>query len=114
MVEKIRDAIVIHGPGRSGTTLLNQILSLHPALAWISGYVNRFPSLPALAILNRVVEVPLIERLTRAHRYWPRPAEAYNFWKYYFANFSATVVRERMEKDDRYQACIAAIRNIMR
>jgi len=56
---------VIHGPGRSGTTLFNNILSLHPQLSWISGYVDRFPQCPALAFLNRLQSVSVFERTTR-------------------------------------------------
>lgn len=74
---------MIHGPGRSGTTLFNNILSLHPQLSWISGYVNRFPQWPALAFLNRLQSVSVFERTTRGKRYLPRPAEAYDYWDYY-------------------------------
>ena len=57
MTEKISDAVVLHGPGRSGTTLFSRILSTHSAFAWISGYVNRFPGYPVLSVFNRVMEI---------------------------------------------------------
>jgi hypothetical protein len=114
MTEKICAAVVIHGPGRSGTTLLSQILSTHSAFAWISGYVNRFPGHPILAVLNRVAEINIVERLGRSKRYWPRPAEAYRFWNYYFPYFSDPETRSKSEQQDRPVECITAIRQIQR
>jgi len=84
----LEDTIIIHGPGRSGTTLLNNILSLHPDLAWISGYVNRYPSFPQLSFLNAIQEIEVIERFARNKRKWPRPAEAYGFWDHCIPGFS--------------------------
>jgi hypothetical protein len=42
------------GAPRSGTSLLYKALCLHPDAAYISNWVRRFPSVPALAALNRV------------------------------------------------------------
>ncbi len=114
MTEKISDAVVIHGPGRSGTTLLSQILSTHSAFAWISGYVNRFPGHPILAVFNRVMAINVVERLTRSKRHWPRPAEAYGFWNHYFPHFNHPERRSDFEEHDRPAECIAAIRQIQR
>lgn len=83
VMSRIKNAIIIHGPGRSGTTLFNNVLSLHPELAWISGYVNRFPGWPFLSILNRLQSIRKFEEVSRGKRYLPRPAEAYRFWDYY-------------------------------
>lgn len=82
-MSRIKNAIIVHGPGRSGTTLFNNILSLHPELSWISGYVNRFPAWPVLASLNRLQSIRAFEEISRGMRYLPRPAEAYGFWDYY-------------------------------
>lgn len=86
--QKINRPIIIHGPGRSGTTLLSNILSLHPDFYWISGYVDRFPRLEILSCLNILQRFPAIERYNRSLRKFPRPAEAYGFWKYYFPKFN--------------------------
>ncbi|MBV9935405.1 MAG: sulfotransferase [Actinobacteria bacterium] len=42
------------GAPRSGTSLLYKALCLHPDAAYISNWVNRFPSVPQLAWANRV------------------------------------------------------------
>jgi len=107
MTEKISNAVVLHGPGRSGTTLFSRILSTHSAFAWISGYVNRFPGYPFLAVFNRVMEIDTVERFSRSRRFWPRPAEAYNFWNRYFPHFSEPEIRGRTKQHDRPDECIA-------
>jgi hypothetical protein len=114
MTDKIRDAVIIHGPGRSGTTVLSQILSTHSAFAWISGYVNRFPDHPILAVFNRVMAISMVERLSRFKRYWPRPAEAYRFWNHYFPLFSDPETRSKAKQHDRPEECITAIRRVQR
>jgi len=114
MTEKISNAVVLHGPGRSGTTLFSRILSTHSAFAWISGYVNRFPGYPFLAVFNRVMEIDTVERFSRSRRFWPRPAEAYNFWNRYFPHFSEPEIRGRTKQHDRPDECIAAIRHVQR
>lgn len=85
---KIQNAILIHGPGRSGTTLLNGILALHEDLAWISGYTNRYPKQLWLTYLNRLQANTAFERFNRGKRRYPRPAEAYNFWLHYVSQFN--------------------------
>ncbi|HZQ87049.1 MAG TPA: sulfotransferase [Acidimicrobiales bacterium] len=51
------------GAPRSGTSLLYKALCLHPEVAYISNWVNRFPSVPQLAWANR-----LAARLPAAQR----------------------------------------------
>ena len=85
---KIDNAIIIHGPGRSGTTLLSNLLSLYSGFYWISGYNNKFPAFPSLSILNNFLKCHYIEKYTRDKKKFPRPAEAYDFWKYYIPNFN--------------------------
>lgn len=42
------------GAPRSGTSLLYRALALHPEVAYISNWVQRFPVLPQLSALNRL------------------------------------------------------------
>jgi hypothetical protein len=88
-MEKINNAIIIHGPGRSGTTLFSNILSLHKDLYWISGYTNKYPGLPVLSLANNFQQIKSIEKLTRNKGKFPRPAEAYNFWNHFFKEFES-------------------------
>ena len=84
---KIKNAVIIHGPGKSGTTLFNDILSLHKDLYWISSYLNKHPDKPYLALLNNIKRVNLLERLTRNRKKYPRPVESFLFWSHYISNF---------------------------
>lgn len=110
--ERVTDAIIVHGPGRSGTTLLYNILALHPSLAWVSGYVDRFPRQPSLAWLNRLNDIPLLERWSRGRGKWPRPAEAYGFWNAYFPGFSDPENRPQTSPDDAPDAAVQAINRV--
>ncbi|SFN32958.1 sulfotransferase family protein [Salegentibacter flavus] len=84
---KIKNAIIILGPGKSGSTLLNHMFSLHPDLYWISTYVNKFPGHPELTVFNNIYRLPKIENLTREKSNFPRPAEAFYFWTRHIKTF---------------------------
>lgn len=84
---KIKNAVIIHGPGKSGTTLFNDILSLHKDLYWISSYLNKHPDKPYLALMNNIKRVGFLERLSRNRKKYPRPVESFLFWSYYINNF---------------------------
>lgn len=47
--------IFLIGPGRSGTTLLYKLLSLHPDIGYVSNYDARFPDWAPTALLSRLV-----------------------------------------------------------
>lgn len=94
----IENPIFLGGPGRSGTTLLLRVLSTHPDVTWFSGWTARFPTRPWLAAASRLNDIEPLERATRKTRRWPRPAEAYNLWDFYFPGFSAAT-RDWTESD---------------
>lgn len=91
-MEKIKDAIIVHGPGRSGTTLLANILSLHKDLTWVSTYVNKFPKHLYLTKLNKILEVPQVEKIGRTRKQLPGPSEAYRFWLHYIPEFNENTI----------------------
>lgn len=45
--------VFIFGSGRSGTTLLFDLLRRHPDVAWVTRLTDRFPHIPQLAALSR-------------------------------------------------------------
>lgn len=110
---RISDAVIVHGPGRSGTTQCYNLLTLHPEAAWISGWNDRLPGLGAVALLSRVQSSPPVERWSRDRRYWPRPAEAYRFWDRYFPRFSEQSWERHLDQG-RPEACVRALRSIAR
>jgi hypothetical protein len=70
--------IFIVGCGRSGTTLLYDILCGHDDLAWFSNYTNRAPYLPILAELSRTY--PRLRGRGVQQRLTPKPNEGYRIW----------------------------------
>ena len=46
------------GMGRSGSTVIAEAISAHENLGWFSSYVTKFPFLPWLAFLDRIVRLP--------------------------------------------------------
>lgn len=111
-MEKIENAIIIHGPGRSGTTLLSSILSLHGDLGWISGYVNKYPESTQLALLNKVQDISGFEKWNRGKRRFPRPSEAYNFWLHYIPEFNDNEIE--VISEDSAERTIKAINSVLK
>lgn len=73
--------ILVVGCGRSGTTVLYEVLCEHPGLAWYSNWTDRFPGRPALGLLHRARWLGRpskgSSRLARAR---PHPVEGHATW----------------------------------
>jgi len=78
--------VVIVGVGRSGSTLLHRLLSLHPRVAWISGVANRVrPGSPANHLIMTAASIPGLAGPIRRRL---RPSEHYSFWERIAPGFS--------------------------
>lgn len=65
MSEKGRNVVFLLGAGRSGTTLLYKILSMHRNVAYLSNYQKRFPDWPFLAYFQYILnQFPEYKRAT--------------------------------------------------
>ncbi|MCB0538248.1 MAG: sulfotransferase [Bacteroidetes bacterium] len=106
---RLEKAIIIHGPGRSGTTLLSGILSTHPQLGWISSWVNKYPLFVFLSFFNRLYYVPLLGKLGPGKKYFPKPTEPYHFLKTYFPTFNA---HEKAEEKNT-ETTLKALRSVL-
>jgi omega-hydroxy-beta-dihydromenaquinone-9 sulfotransferase len=95
----IRKPVFIIGPGRSGTTILFDVMALHPELAWFSKYTSKFPSVPQLAALSRLHDVAPLERRTREVRAFPRPTESYSILNSCIPGFSSMDGNHRVVTD---------------
>ncbi|WP_243472452.1 sulfotransferase [Winogradskyella sp. MH6] len=79
--------IILNGPGRSGTTLLSKLICYHKDLAWISGWVNRYPHILKLSCFNDLYRKELINIDFSKTSKMPKPSEAYGFWNHYIKRF---------------------------
>ena len=84
---KIQNPIFIIGPGRSGTTLLYEMLALHEATAFPSNWSVRTKS-PIASVLSKVNDLPVArQRVIDRQKFWPRPSEAIDLWEYYLPGY---------------------------
>ena len=87
--QRLSNPIIFIGPGRSGSTIISEVILAHESLGWSSNYQEYFPRVAMVNLLR-----PLFD-----NRYWrvtgekgqlnkvrflntllPRPAEAFPFW----------------------------------
>lgn len=78
--------IFLLGPGRSGSTLLNNLLTHHRDVGYFVSWSNRLPRCWFLAVGARLRSWRLEARGTRL-RFYPGPTEAYGIWKHCFPDF---------------------------
>src|SRR4051812_4787008 len=77
MAEIVRPVFLV-GVGRSGTTVLYEMLAGHCDFAWFSNYTERAPRLPQLAALSTLYAPAGLKG--RPARLMPRPVEGYRLW----------------------------------
>lgn len=58
--QSIIKPIFILGSGRSGTTLLYNVLSTHPEVCWFSNYSERFMNIPLIPFLHRILDLTFV------------------------------------------------------
>jgi hypothetical protein len=81
----VEKPIFITGLGRSGTTLVHTMLSIHPQANWLSLLCGKFPKRPYLnRWLMSLIDVPILNIYLK-RRFLP--LENYAFWNCYFAGF---------------------------
>jgi len=80
--------IILHGSGRSGTTMLNNILVNHPDLGWLSNLQLYALNYPIVSYLNRFVNSNVdLNNLKRSKFSIHSCNEPYEMWKKYYPSF---------------------------
>ncbi len=91
MKHYIDKPIIFIGTGRSGTTIISEIIMRHPELAYPAQYNDRFYKYPVISIIrllfiNKIYQIygqkPQLNKSKRFSIYSYRPSECYGMWNY--------------------------------
>lgn len=92
---KIQKPIIFIGTGRSGTTIISEIITRHPDLAFPSNYQDIKPSVSITNLVRIFFDNPLwrihgqkpqLNKVPLINKYTFRPSEAYKMWEYLSGN----------------------------
>ena len=61
--KKLQKPIIFIGTGRSGTTIISEIIDRHPDLAFPSNYQNRYPANPRVNLIRLLFDNSLLENI---------------------------------------------------
>ena len=90
-MKNLEKPIIFFGSGRSGTTIISEIVFRHESLAWPSNYQVVVPSLPAINFLRVLFDNRFwhlqgqkqqLNDVSAINKYLFKPAEAYPFWEH--------------------------------
>ncbi|MBD3868854.1 MAG: sulfotransferase [Acidobacteria bacterium] len=85
---KLEQPIFIIGIGRSGSTVVHNILAHHPNLSWLSAVGKRYPAKPGRnRMLMQALDVPVLGSML-AKRF--TPWECFDFWEHHAKGFRRT------------------------
>lgn len=87
--------LIFIGSGRSGSTVISEIIFRHEQLAWPSNYQEKFPSSDSVNLLRRFFEnkywhiygqKPQLNKVSFFNKFIFKPVEAYDFWEHITGN----------------------------
>ncbi len=83
---RIDRPIFFLGPGRSGSTLLNNLITHHRDIGYFISWSSKHPSLPYLAV-GAWLRSSWLEKQNSRIKYYPAPTEPFLLWKHCFPRF---------------------------
>lgn len=90
-MKNLEKPIIFFGSGRSGTTIISEIVFRHESLAWPSNYQVVVPSFTGINFLRILFDNKLwhlqgqkqqLNEVSAINKYLFKPAEAYPFWEH--------------------------------
>ena len=94
--------VFIIGCPRSGKTLLQGMIGFHESFAWFSQYNSSLPQVPAVGILNRIYDIPLINKLLINFvglKFFPHPIEMLKNYNKILATNGSLDGKQVLEED---------------
>lgn len=89
-MKRLERPIIVISPGRSGSTIVSEILFAHPLLGGPTNYTEWYPNLPWFSALSRLSnndfwsirgEKAQYQRTALLNNIVPRPAESWSLWQ---------------------------------
>jgi len=111
--EKLEKPIIFIGTGRSGTTIISEIMHRHPDLAFPSNYQKKYPANSKINLVRLLFDNPLwriigqkpqLNEVSDINRYLFKSSEAYKMWDYLSGesiDFSRGFLNEETLSEDR-------------
>lgn len=92
-MDKLKKPIIFMGTGRSGTTVISEVMLRHRDLAFPANYNEKFSSLPMVGLVRHIFDNPAwrvfglkdqpeVNKVALANRYLFIPSEAWHMWEY--------------------------------
>jgi len=112
-MKHLQNPIIFIGTGRSGTTIVSEIISRHPHLAYPSNYNDKFPNSKNINLLRLLFDNPLwkiygqkkqLNKTPFLNKYFFNPHEAYEMWDHITGkdiDFSKSFLLEDSLTEDR-------------
>ncbi len=91
MYKELRNPIIFIGSGRSGTTIISEIIMRHPDLAYPHNYLDKYYKYPNVNIIRSIFDNNFwqlmgkkrqLNKVSLFNDYYFRPSEGYKMWNY--------------------------------
>jgi len=109
--------IITLGTGRSGSSVISELLMRNDTAGWPSNYSDKFPGLTSINLVNRVFDnfiwtkigqKPQHQNVSVFNKLLPRMSESWNLWKHllhYAAHFHESFMyQESPSPEDKQRA----------
>ncbi|MBT8257040.1 MAG: sulfotransferase [Flavobacteriaceae bacterium] len=93
--KRLKNPIIFIGTGRSGTTIISEMVSRHRDLAYVSNYSEKSPSNVSVNVARRLFDNRFyrifgqkkqLNKVSLINKFAFKPSEAYRMWEYLSGN----------------------------